>query len=111
MFKKAGLVLLLLFVLALLSGSPRKSTILEPIQMVQPCGWFFCAETDAVYAEHVNLPNSSANLNNSEALLNYESAYVTQAATLGAGAYVGILAALVFAPLLALAILRAMGKI
>ena len=39
------------------------------VQMVQPQGWPFgmSAGNDAVYAEHVNEPNSRANLNNAQA--------------------------------------------
>lgn len=39
------------------------------IQMVQPCGWFWCANYDQQYAEHVNVPNSQANEQNGQANL------------------------------------------
>jgi uncharacterized protein YfaP (DUF2135 family) len=50
---------------SILAVEPQKTT--SEIEMVQPCGWFWCAAYDAQYAEHVNEPNSRANLNNAQA--------------------------------------------
>lgn len=60
---------------AMYSGvMPEKTT--GEIEMLQPCGWPWCAEWDAHYAERVNEPNSRANLNNGQAeLYNAQAAY------------------------------------
>lgn len=66
-----GLVVIgaIYFCFALINASaPEKTT--GTIEMVQPCGWFWCAEYDAHYAQEVNVPNSQANENNSESNLN-----------------------------------------
>jgi uncharacterized protein YfaP (DUF2135 family) len=61
-------VMCVMFVLSLQSAAPQKTT--GTIEMVQPCGWWWCADHDQQYAEHVNRPNSEANRNNSEARIN-----------------------------------------
>ena len=70
----------------------------ESIEMVQPCGWVWCAEYDAQYAEHVNLPNSESNRNNAEAnVLNAEATQVVSETwqqdtkVFGEGTFVGAL--------------------
>jgi uncharacterized protein YfaP (DUF2135 family) len=46
---------------------PQKTT--GTVEMVQPCGWPWCAGYDSHYAQEVNVPNSEANQNNGEATL------------------------------------------
>lgn len=47
-------------------AAPQKTT--GTVQMVQPCGWFWCADYDSQYSE-TNKNNSQANQNNGEANL------------------------------------------
>lgn len=69
-------VLVMLFVCSLTYAGtmPQKTT--SEIEMIQPCGWPWCMDYDAHYAEKVNEPNSRANENNAHAeLYNAQAAY------------------------------------
>lgn len=78
---------------------PEKTT--GTIEMVQPCGWFWCAGYDSHYAQNVNLPNSQANSNNGEAAVSFAQAtqitgdaIKSQTQTATAGAMFGFYGAL-----------------
>jgi len=80
--KVLGYFLIIVAVMAMCAitfnaATPQKTT--GTVVMVQPCGWFWCAEYDAHYAEHVNQPNSEANKNNGEA--NYYNSQAEQTAS------------------------------
>jgi hypothetical protein len=56
---------------------PQKTT--DTIEMLQPCGWPWCASYDSHYAQNVNEPNSRANLNNAVAVKEKSEAELLQA--------------------------------
>lgn len=93
--------------------SPQKvDPAKDSIQMVDVCGWPWCAGYDQQYAEHVNQPNSEANRNNGEAnLYNAQATQIasetgeTQKAVAMTGAIAGILATVICVILLLLGLL------
>ena len=69
-------VLVLVVLIACLAGNVLSQMFVGSeqttgtIRMVQPQGWIWSAWRDAHYAQEVNVPNSVANSNNSQAALN-----------------------------------------